>query len=158
MKFTINSVLDGKDIAPIIEDCKSQIMKMTPEDIAFPRTVNGITKYRIENDGTFTKGAQAHVKAALTYNQYLKENKITDYPKIEEGNKIRFIWLKEPNVFNSPTFGFINRLPKDEMIEQYIDYETMYQKGFEKPITEGLLEKIGIKYEVSDNDSLDDLF
>ena len=158
MKYTINSILDGKDVVPIIDECKQKIMKMTPEDIAFPRTVNGITKYKIEKDGTFTKGAQAHVKAALVYNRYLKENKITDYPRIEEGNKLRFVWLKEPNVFGSPTFGFINRLPKDELIEKYIDYETIYQKAFEKPMKEGILEKIGMEIEISDNDNIDDLF
>lgn len=157
MKYTINSILDGKNINEVIKECKSKIMELDPEDLAFPRTCNGITKYKMEGYGSFTKGAQAHVKAALVYNQYLEEHGITDYPKIEEGNKIRFLWLVEPNPFGSPTFGFINRLPKDENIRKYIDYETNYYKGYEKPIVDNILKNIGIENVIRKNLNLDDI-
>lgn len=156
MKYTINSILDDKNISDVMSECKSKIMEMTPEEISFPRTCNGLTKYKMEGDN-FVKGTPAHVKAGLVYNKYLKDNNITDYPMIAEGNKIRYLFLKEPNPLNAPSFAFINRLPKDENILKYVDYDTMYEKAYGKVITD-MLEKIGLSNTVSDSINLDELF
>lgn len=157
MKETLNALLDGRDISDIIPECESKIRKMSPEDIAFPRTCNGTTKYKFNPITGFDKGTPIQVKAALTYNHYIKENKIKDYPLINEGTKIRFLYLKEPNIFNSNVFGFINRLPKDEMIIKYVDYDTMIEKAYTKVILD-TLKKAEIEMIITDNQMLDDLF
>lgn len=157
MKYTLNSLLDGKDISSIIPECETKIRNMLPEEIAFPRSCNGVTKYKYNPILGFDKGTPIQVKAALTYNHYIKENNIKDYPLIGEGTKIRFLYLKEPNIFNSNVFGFINRLPKDEMILKYVDYETMIDKAYTKVMVD-TLKKAEIEMTISDNQNLDDLF
>ncbi len=140
-----------------IAKSKEAIKNLSPEDIAFPKGCNGLRKYST-GKGRWKKGAQAHVKAALTYNHYIRKNKLkNEYPLIKEGEKIRFVWLKTPNIFNSETFGFVNRLPKDDMIIDFIDYERMYQKSYEKPMYD-ILEKIGFKKHLQKSVSLEDLF
>ena len=157
-KKAIETILTNiKDISSVMNECKKTIMKLAPEDIGFPKTCNGLSKYSDEN-GNPIKGAGSHVKAALIYNKYIKENNLENqYPIIQNGEKIRFVQLKEPNKFDSETFGFISRLPKDPMILEFIDYEKMYQKGFEKPITD-ILEKIGMEKHNSKTVDLGDLF
>jgi DNA polymerase elongation subunit (family B) len=156
-KKTINAILDDQDVYDLMNECKEKYMQFTPEQIAFPKSCNGLIKYDAGN-GNWAKGAQAHVKSALVYNNYLIRNNLNnEYPAIMNGDKIRYVWLKEPNVFNSPTFGFINRLPKDDMILDYIDYEKNYYKGYEKIITD-ILDRIGLSKQISKSVDINDLF
>lgn len=158
-KQTIEIILtDESKILDKINQCESIIKNMSPEEIAFPKTCNGLFKYNDGKDG-WIKGAQAHVKAALTYNKYLEQRPelINQYPKIQEGEKIRFVWLKSPNIFNSETFGFINRLPKDKMIIDFIDYDTMCEKAYTK-VMRDMIEKIGLQGKITKVVDLSDLF
>jgi len=141
----------------VIAEAKKIIMQLSPEDIAFPKTCNGLGKYS-DGQGRWIKGAQAHVKAAMVYNKWLKETGLeNEYPAIQEGEKIRFVHLKKPNYFDSDTFGFINRLPNDPIIRDFLDYETMYDKAFLHIIND-ILEKIGLCDINSKTTSLDELF
>lgn len=158
LKKSIQVILtDYNEISNNINKSKELIFSMTPEEIAFPKTCNGLYKYS-DGKGGWIKGAQAHVKAAIVYNQYLLNNKLIDkYPIIQEGEKIRFVWLKSPNPFNSEVFGFLNRLPKDETIKSLVDYETIYEKAFHKPLLE-ILERLNLSSCVSKTSNLDDFF
>lgn len=158
LKKSIQVILtDPTNIIDNINKSKEAIFNMTPEEIAFPKTCNGLYKYS-DGKGGWIKGAQAHVKAAIVYNQYVLNHKLIDqYPIIQEGEKIRFVWLKSPNPFNSEVFGFLNRLPKDEMIQSLIDYETIYEKAFHKPLLE-ILERLNLSNCVSKTSNLDDFF
>lgn len=157
-KNTIQIMLtDESKIAETINKSKEMIMKLTPEEIAFPKTCNGLYKYA-DGSGGWIKGAQAHVKAAMTYNKYILKNKLVDsYPIIKDGEKIRFVWLKTPNPFDSETFGFMNRLPKDDAILSFVDYETIYHKAYYKIMVD-MLEKINLQHLLSNVVSLEDYF
>jgi DNA polymerase elongation subunit (family B) len=157
-KEAIKTILTNvQNVQNDMNNHKKTIMKLTPEAIGFPKTCNGIDKYS-DKSGRPIKGAQAHVKAVLAYNRYLKENQLENqYPLIREGEKVRFVWLKMPNIFDSETFAFINRLPKDPMILEYIDYEKMYFKSYEKPISD-ILDKLGMSNHNSNVVNIDDLF
>jgi len=156
-KETINTILDDIDVYDMIQKCRAKIMQLSPEEIAFPKTCNGLRKYA-DGKGGWIKGAQAHVKAAMVYNNYLMKNSLAgEYPMIMDGDKIRFVWLKEPNIFNSPTFGFINRLPIDNLIKDFVDYETIYYKSYEKIMTD-MLDRIGLSRQISKTVDLDELF
>jgi hypothetical protein len=59
------------------------------------------------------------------------ENK---YPLIQEGDKIRFLHLRQPNVFQSSAFSFMTEVPKELDIYDKIDYDMQYEKSFVEPL------------------------
>jgi hypothetical protein len=59
------------------------------------------------------------------------ENK---YPLIQEGDKIRFLHLRQPNVFQSSAFSFMTEVPKELDICSKIDYDMQYEKSFVEPL------------------------
>lgn len=52
------------------------------------------------------------------------------YPYIKEGEKIKFIYLKELNSIFSHVVSFPNTLPKKIELDKYIDYDVQYEKSF----------------------------
>ena len=155
MKEVINTVLTNGDIETALCKNKFSLRELSIEELSTSKTVNGIKKYSAGN-GKWKKGAQAHLKSALIYNQYLKDNKLVgSYPKFIDGDKIKYFWLLQPNPYSSPTFGYVSRIPKDEMLRDLCDKNLCVEKAFGKPMID-LLEKIGIT--LSDSESIEDLF
>jgi len=56
------------------------------------------------------------------------------YQEIQEGEKIKFIYLKQPNIFNNNTLAFLSGIPKQLDAEQYIDYDLQFEKSFIEPL------------------------
>ena len=110
-------------------------MKLEPENIAYPRSVNGLEKFSSSN-GMFAKGAPIHCKGAILYNHLLKTKKLTKkYPLIQEGDKIKFVYLKQPNPFTSNVITYITKLPKEFDIHSFVDYDIQFEKVFIDPLT-----------------------
>ena len=126
---------DEKELNDFIQEFRTNFMKMRPEEIAYPRSVNGIDKWT-ESHNLFKKGAPIHCKGAILYNYLLKKNKLTHkYPLIQNGEKIRFLHLREPNLYQSTSISFITELPKELDITSLIDYDIQYEKSFVEPLT-----------------------
>ena len=90
-------------------------MTLPPEDIAYPRSVNGLSKFSDSNQ-LFAKGKNIHVKGAILYNHLVRKNKLSNkYPYILEGDKIKFINLKQPNIYQCSSISFATTLPKDKL-------------------------------------------
>ena len=122
------------DLHTFINKFRKEFKNLPPEDIAFPRSVNGLTEYADEAN-IFRKGTPIHVKGALVYNHFLRELKLTRrYQVIQEGEKIKFIYLKQPNIFNNNTLAFLSVIPKQFDAEQYIDYDLQFSKSFLEPL------------------------
>ena len=67
------------------------------------------------------------------------------YPYILEGDKIKFLHLRLPNMYQSTAITFITSLPVELDIHSLIDYDTQYDKSFIEPlkfITDKILWKI----------------
>ena len=124
-------------------------MELTPEDIAYPRSVNGLSKFSDSNQ-LFAKGAPIHVKGAILYNHLVRKNKLSNkYPYILEGDKIMFINLKQPNVYQCSSISFITSLPKELDFHKIIDYDIQFEKSFVEPlkfITDKILWRIDDSY------------
>ena len=76
-----------------------------------------------------------HTKGSLLYNHYLKTNKITHkYEKINEGDKIKFVQLKEPNPIREKVIAFPVKLPKEFNLHKYVDYDNQFNKSFLEPL------------------------
>ena len=98
MKAILDAILKDKtsvEVNKILIDFKSQINNSDFEDIVIPTSVKNLTKYDPETRSVFKfeKGTPAHVKAALAYNDYLTLNGLLGTRKIENGDKIVWVYL-----------------------------------------------------------------
>ena len=76
-----------------------------------------------------------HVKGALLYNYQLKEkNLIKKYPEIMEGEKVKFVYLKNPNPFQTNVFTFLTECPTELEVQKYVDYEKQFEKSYVEPL------------------------
>ena len=95
----------------------------------------------------FIKGTPIHVKGALIYNHQLQQFKLQNkYPFIQDGDKIKFLKLLEANPFKFDVISYITKLPTEFKLEQYIDYETQFEKTFLDPMR-FILQAIGWEHE-----------
>lgn len=146
---------DEAALQEFIKSAKETYLGLSPDAIAFPRGVNNLAKYTSRSD-IYTKGTPMHVRGALLYNHYIKERNLDKkYPLIGEGEKIKFIYLREPNTIKENCIGFIGELPAELALTSYIDYDTMWDKSFIEPLN-GIIEGLG--WTTSPQASLDDLF
>ena len=130
-------------------------MKLSPEDIAFPRGVSEMEKWA-DAASLYKKGTPIHVRAALLYNDQLNKNKLSSrYERIMSGNKMKFLYMEMPNPLHENVFGFVNVLPKELDLAQYIDYNKQFEKSFLDPI-QIILDAMGWNAEKQNN--LEDFF
>ena len=123
-----------------VSDFEKEFFTQPFDVVAFPRTANDVVKYADK-----TKSIPAHIKGALTHNKMLKERNLTkQYQQIRDRDKIRWMYLKEPNPFHSHIIGATDELPKEFNIESYLDYKTQFEKSFLNPI-ESITSVIGWK-------------
>jgi DNA polymerase elongation subunit (family B) len=137
LKECLKIIMSGteQDVNDFIIDFREEFMKLPAEDVAFPRSVNGLTKWS-SSSSIFLKGVPMHCRGSLLYNHFTKKNKLTHkYPLIQEGEKIKFIHLRTPNPMSSNVISFITKLPKELDIHRYIDYDLQYEKAFVEPLT-----------------------
>ena len=122
------------DMHNFIANFREEFKKLPVEEISFPRGVNGLAEYA-DKVSLHKKGTPFHVRGALLYNHYLKEKGLDKkYPYIKDGEKIKFTYLKQPNPFKDYVVSFSNRLPVEFDLQNYIDYETQFEKTFLDPI------------------------
>ena len=151
IKDALNIIMTGdeKMLNTFIQEFREEFMKLPPEDIAYPRSINGLKKFSSPN-GMFAKGAPIHCKGAILYNHLLKKHKLTNkYPLIQEGDKIKFLHMKQPNIYTTSAFSFATFMPKELDILDRIDYDEQYRKSFVEPlrfITEKIQWKIDDSY------------
>jgi len=134
------------DMIDYISDIKRETHQQSYIDIAFPRGCNGLEKYRSYSE-IYKKGTPIAVRGALLYNHYLKQYKITNkFPLIQEGEKVKFIYLKTPNPIGQNIISFFNTLPKEFKLDQYINHQMQFEKSFLEPL-KSVIECIGWKHE-----------
>ena len=148
LKLMMNGTED--DVIDYIEDCRKKFNKMPPEDIAFPRSISDVTKHK-SYSSIYAKGAPIHVRGALLYNHYLKEKKLDNkYSTINNGEKIKFIYLKKANPIRENVISFISDFPKELGLDRYIDYDLQFNKAFLDPL-KVILDAIGWNVEKTVN-------
>ena len=124
---------DENALIQFIDDFKTHFKKLRPEEIAYPRSCNNLKKYFSSTD-IYQKSTPIHVKGALLYNNLLKKNKLRKYEEIQEGDKIKFIVLREPNPIREKVISFPTRLPKEFNLHEYIDFDEQFDKSFLEPL------------------------
>ena len=130
------------DVIDFIDSCRTKFRSLPPEEISFPRTVSNVKKYKSVN-AIYEKGTPIHARGALLFNHYVKKNKLTQkYSLINNGEKIKFCYLKRPNPIQENVISFIQQFPEELNLDKYIDYDLQFEKSFLEPL-KIILDSIG---------------
>ena len=139
-----------EEVIDFIDNCRKEFKALPPEQIAFPRSVSDVVKYRSYSD-IYSKGTPIHCRGALLFNHYIKEKKLDNkYSLINNGEKIKFIYLKKPNIIQENVISFIQDFPHELGLDKYIDYELQFEKSFLDPL-KSILDAIGWNVEKTVN-------
>jgi DNA polymerase elongation subunit (family B) len=152
IKDALKLMMSGTEdeVIDFIENARKEFRKLPPEQISFPRSASDVQKYASSSD-IYIKGTPIHVRGALLFNYYIKQNKLTNkYSLIQNGEKIKFIYLKKPNTIHENIISFIQEFPKELNLDKYIDYELQFEKAFLEPL-KIILDSIGWSVEKTVN-------
>ena len=159
IKKTISTIMtkDEKAVQTLIRQEREKLLNLEyqPEDVAFPRGVSNMDKYR-DKSSIYRKATPIHVRGALLYNYFLTQyNLDKKYEKIFSGDKIKFLYLKLPNRVQENVIAFNGTLPDEFKVKEHIDYDLQFDKGYLEPI-KSILETIG--WDTERKATLEDLF
>jgi len=134
------------DMIDYIEQSRKEFTNLSVEEISFPRTVSDVIKHKAHST-IYGKGTPIHVRGALLYNHLIKEKKLDKkYAAIQNGEKIKFCYLKLPNPIRENVISYIQEFPRELGLDKYIDYELQFNKAFLEPMRV-ILDAIGWKVE-----------
>jgi len=152
IKDALKLMMNGteEDVIDFIDKSRKEFKSLPPEDISFPRTVSNVKKYHA-NSTIYAKGTPIHARGALLFNHYVKKKKLTNkYSLIENGEKIKFCYLKKPNIIQENVISFIQDFPKELDLVKYVDYDLQFEKSFVEPL-KAILDAIGWNVEKTVN-------
>jgi DNA polymerase elongation subunit (family B) len=152
LKDSFKIMMSGSedDMIDYIDNCRKKFKQLSPEEISFPRSVSDVTKYKSSSE-IYSKGTPIHCRGALLYNHYVKKAKLTNkYSLIQNGEKIKFCYLKKPNIIHENIISFIQDFPKELGISKYVDYDLQFDKAFLEPL-KIILDAIGWNVEKTVN-------
>ena len=159
IKKTIKTIMteDEQAVQDLIREEREKILdlKYAPEDVAFPRGVSNMDKYK-DRSSIYRKATPIHVRGALLYNYFLTQHNIDKkYEKIFSGDKIKFLYLKLPNRVKENVIAFNGTLPEEFRVKEHIDYDLQFDKGYLEPI-KSILQTIG--WDTEKRATLEDFF
>ena len=139
-----------EDVIKFIDDARTKFKSLPPEEIAFPRTVSNVEKYKAHST-IYSKGTPIHARGALLFNHYIEENNLNNkYSLIQNGEKIKFCYLQKPNIIHENVISFIQDFPRELGLDKYIDYDLQFEKSFLEPL-KIILDAIGWNVEKTVN-------
>ena len=148
IKESLDIIMSGteNDLLDYIEAKRKEHAALPVESVAFPRGCNNLKKFA-DPVTLYRKSTPMHVRGSLLYNHGLKQHKVTNkYSPINDGDKIKFAHLVKPNPIGENVISFNGQLPPEFGLAKYLDYDTMFTKGFIDPL-KAILDTIGWKVE-----------
>lgn len=138
-----------------IADFRREFNKLAPEAVSFPRGISDLDKW-VDRKGVYGKGCPIHVRGALLFNYHVARLGLDKkYEQINNGEKIKFVYLKTPNPIKENVISYPLSLPKELDLHRHIDYDQMYDKSFVEPI-KSILDAVG--WDVEPRATLEDYF
>jgi DNA polymerase elongation subunit (family B) len=157
IKDALKLMMSGTEdeVIEFIGNCREEFKKLPPEQISFPRSASDVQKYS-SSSSIYAPKTPIHVRGALLFNHFIKQNKLTNkYSLIQNGEKIKFVYLKKPNHIHENVISFIQEFPKELNLDKYIDYDLQFEKAFLEPL-KIILDSIG--WSVEKTNSLESFF
>jgi DNA polymerase elongation subunit (family B) len=153
--FKVIMTSNEAEVQQSIEQFKNYFKTLPPDEIAFPRGVSKVKEYK-DNNTIYKKGTPIHVRGSLLYNKQLHDLALTKkYALIQNGEKIKFVYLRTPNTIKENVIAFPDYLPEEFNLGKYIDFELQFQKTFLDPI-DPILNAVG--WNSKEVASLEDFF
>ena len=153
----IHIIMNGNEasLRQFVDNFRKEFFSKDPEVIAFPRGCNGMLEYA-DSSSIYRKSTPIHVRGALLYNHYVKKNKLTKkYQLIKAGEKVKYVYLKEPNPLGENVVSFISTLPKELDLHRFVGYNSQFEKSFVEPLTIILHT---MNWKIKEESSLESLF
>lgn len=146
-----------REVQDYVEEVRKTFGQYTVEEIAFPKTANNVSAYdrkiverlyasatdKIEKTNLadkldvpskiYTKKTPIAVKGALIYNYLIEKYALgLKYQPIRDGDKVKFVYLKAGNPIGESVIAFVDKLPDEFKLREWVDYQTMFEKVFYK--------------------------
>lgn len=131
--FAIVMNSNENELIKFIDQFRNEFMTLPFEEVAFPRGVKGMAKYR-DSSSIYKKATPIQVKGALLFNHLLSKKAVKNIPPIQDGDKIRFAYLKMPNPIHDTVIATPDDLPVEFGLDKYIDRELQFDKSFLEPV------------------------
>ena len=156
MKAMFKVIMSGsqENTQKAIQQFKDHFFTLPPEAVSFPRGVSDVKKWA-DRATTYKKGTPIHVRGALMYNTMIKTKGLKAYPAVQNGDKVKFCYLRLPNPIRENVISYPDYLPTELQLHNYIDYEKQFDKTFLDAITP-ILDAIG--WQAENSVSLEDFF
>ena len=140
MKELFKIIVSGTEAETqsFISNFRSEFNKLSAEDVSFPRSLSAVSKWR-DSANIYKKATPIHARGALLYNHHTKGMNVEP---IKAGDKVRFVYLKQPNPIKENVITFPLHLPRELGLDKYIDYGLQFQKTFVDPL-EPILDAVG---------------
>jgi hypothetical protein len=135
LEQAINIILnkDEAQLQKFISAFKKKFWSAPISSIAFPRGVNDLDKW-VDDSGNIKSGCPIHVRGSISYNNLIRKHKLTNtLPFINSANKIKFIYLKKENPSRQHVIAFLDELPHEFGLDDFIDKDTQFEKTFLGP-------------------------
>ena len=132
-KRIIETMLTTQSLAQtneVLNETYKVFKTLSPEDMAFVMGVKSYEKYADQcNEFNTIKGMPIHVKSAYFYNLMLDKLKTGNrYESIRSGDKVRYMYVEQPNKFGLESIGFKYEHPAEFKDIFKPDYEKMFEK------------------------------
>lgn len=137
LKKSIHMALtqEEADLRRFVADFKAKFMQSPFEDIATPKSVNGIVKYH-DDYRIYGSKCPIHVRGSLLYNDLIQRSGHASqgFKLIEEGEKIKYIYLRKPNPLHENVIALPAVYPETLDVFDYMDYNTQFEKTYISPM------------------------
>ena len=125
---------DEEKTQEAIKMFKDYFKSLPPDEIAFPRGITDMTKWASRST-VYKKGTPIHVRGSLLHNSRIRSLGLEKkYQLIQNGDKIKFIYLRVPNVIQENVISFPGHLPEELDLNKYVNHDLQFEKTFLDPI------------------------
>ena len=134
IKDIIHNIIMSKNVKQIdgmFNQSKIDYSNAEISEVATTKGISNLEKYSDKCEDLKTcKGMPINAKAAYFYNYFLKFFEIENiYEPINSGDKMKIVYIKEPNPYNISVIGYKSKMPKEFLSVFEVDYDKMFNKS-----------------------------